>query len=132
MDTAVDKKLPGDRDSASIFSMVIGHKLSHGPSDDFYLRFRMDFSSNDIQTEAPEFVNLGLPTINTSNKLGVLGFTATRIRSPTDGSHWSVLDHIFGKATAVKMSAPRSDQDYSYKLVLKFEGKIGNLSVKIF
>ena len=53
--------------------------------------------------------------MNTSNKLGVLGTATTRIISPIDGSHWLTLDHVFQEATAVGMSAARSDQDYSSK-----------------
>ena len=71
--------------------------------------------SNVIQTEAPKFVDLGILAINTSNKLGVIGPTDTMIRRPMDGYHWFMPDHVFGEATAVGMSAVRSDQDYSYK-----------------
>ena len=60
-------------------------------------------------------MDLGLPAINTSNELGVFGNPATRIIKPTDGSHWSALDHVFSEATAAVMSATRSDEDYSYK-----------------
>ena len=75
----------------------------------------MDFASNVVQTKAPQFVDLGLPDVNTSDEFSILGTPATRIRSPTDRSHWSVMDHVFGEAKAVGMSAARSDRDYSYK-----------------
>ena len=32
-----------------------------------------------------------------------------------DGSHWMIPDHVFGEATAVGMSAAKSDHDYRYK-----------------
>ena len=60
-------------------------------------------------------MDLGLPAINTSNELGVLGTPATMIQRLTDRSDWSDPDHVFGKATDVGMSTARSDQDYSYK-----------------
>ena len=60
-------------------------------------------------------MDLGLPAINTPNELGVLHTNATSIKRPTNGSRWSVPYHVFGEATAVGMSATRSDQDYSYK-----------------
>ena len=75
---------------------------------------------------------LGLPAINASNEVGVLGTTATSIKSLTDGSHLSVLDHFFGKATAVGMSAASSDQDYIYKSYFEIWREIGNLSAKTF
>ena len=34
LDAVVDENFPNDLDSASIFSKVIGHKLSNGSSDD--------------------------------------------------------------------------------------------------
>ena len=60
-------------------------------------------------------MDLGLPAINTFHESSVLGTTATRIQRPTDGSHWTVPDHVFDEATAVVTSATRSDQDYSYE-----------------
>ena len=115
MDAVVDGNLPDDRYSASFFRKLIGHKISHGSSDDLYLRCRMNFLSNVVQTEAPQSVDLGIPAINTLNENGVFGTPSTRIRSPTYGSHWAVPDHVFGEVTAFGISAARSDQDYSYK-----------------
>ena len=54
-------------------------------------------------------MDLGLPSINTSNELGILGTTTNRIINTTYGSHWSAPDHVFGEATAVGMSAASSD-----------------------
>ena len=42
MYAVVDGNLPDDLDSLSIFSKVIGHKLSDGSRDDLYLRCRMN------------------------------------------------------------------------------------------
>ena len=33
----------------------------------------------------------------------------------TGGFHWSDPDHVFGEASAVRMSVASSDQDYSYE-----------------
>ena len=115
MDTSVDRNLPDDQDSAYIFSKVIGCELSHGSSADFYLRYQMNFESNAVQTKAPQFMELGIPAVNTSNDFGIQVTPDTRTRSPMDGSHWSASDHIFGEATAVRISAARSEQKYSYK-----------------
>ena len=115
LDAVVGGKFPDDLESASIFNKVIGHKLSYGPSDDIYLRCRMNFVGDAVQTYTPQLVYLGLPTINTLNESSVLGNTATRIISPTYVPHWSVPDHVFGEATAVVMSAAKSYHDYNYK-----------------
>ena len=71
--------------------------------------------SNVVQTKAPQFVDLGLPVINTFNEISVIGTSATRIQSPTDVSHWTAPDHVFSEAAAVGMSAEKSDHEYSYK-----------------
>ena len=83
----VDEKLTDDLNSASIFGNVIGHKLYDGSSGNLYSCFRVNFANDPAQTQAPNVMDLGLPSINTLNKSGVLGTPATRIRSLTDGSH---------------------------------------------
>ena len=79
LDAAVDRKLPDDLDYASIYSKVIGHKLSDGSSDDLYLRCRMNFAGDVVQTQATKFMDLGLPDINILNEIGFLGTTANSI-----------------------------------------------------
>ena len=71
--------------------------------------------SNAVGTEAPHFVDLGLPAVNTSDEFNIFGTLPTRIRMPIDGSHWSASDHVFGESTVVGMSATRSEIDYIYK-----------------
>ena len=64
LDTLVDIKFPNDLYSAFIFSKIISHKLSNGSSGDLYLRFRMNFVDNLVQSQAPKFMNLGFLAIN--------------------------------------------------------------------
>ena len=115
LDTDVARKLPNDQCSTTVFRKVFGCRLSHGSSNDLYLRFWMNFSSNFVQTKAPQFVGLEIPDINTSNEFDILGTPTIRIRRPTDRSHWYALDTVFDRETAIRMSAARSYQDYSYK-----------------
>ena len=61
-------------------------------------------------------MDLGLLDIKTLNERGVLGTPATNILRLTDGSHWNALDHVFGEATEVGLSAAKSDHDYNYKI----------------
>ena len=79
----------------------------------------MNLASYVVQTEAPQFVDLGLPDINTLNESGVFGTPATSIRRPTDVYHWSAPDHVFGEATLGRMSATKLDHEYSYKTGFK-------------
>ena len=75
--------------------------------------------SDVVQTEAPQFVNLGLPAINTLNEVGILITPAARIQRPKDVFHWSVPDHVFGESSAVGTSVAKSDHGYSYKINLE-------------
>ena len=79
----------------SIFSNVIGYELYHSSSTDLYSCFRMDFASNAVGTEAPNFVYLGLLAINAMDEFNIFSTPATRIRRPTDGPHWYTPDHVF-------------------------------------
>ena len=115
LDTVVDINFSNYLGSTSIFSKVISHKLSNGASGDLYSRCRMNFVNDPVQTQAPQFMNMGLPSINTLNKSGVLGTPTTIIRRLMDGYHWSASDNILGKATAVGMSAAKSDHNFNYK-----------------
>ena len=69
-------------------------------------------------------MDLGILPINTLNEIGVLGNHDTRIKRPTDGSYWTAPDHSFGEATAVVMSAAKSDHDYSYKTDFEIWGGV--------
>ena len=67
LDTAIDGKLPNNLESESIFRKVIGHKLSYGSIGGLYSYFRMNFANDPVQTQAPNFMDIGLPDINTLN-----------------------------------------------------------------
>ena len=71
--------------------------------------------SDVVQTEASQFVDLGILAINTLNESSVFGTPAARIKRTEYVSHWSVTDHVIGDSTAVRMIASKSDHDYSYK-----------------
>ena len=75
----------------------------------------MDLESNTVRTKAPHFVDLGLLAVNKLYEVNIFVAPATRIRRPTDVTHWYVLDHVFGKATAFGMRTTRSELEYSYK-----------------
>ena len=75
----------------------------------------MDFTRNTVETEAPNFVGLGILAVNELDEFNTFCTPATIIRRPTDGPHWPAPDHVFGEATAIGMSAEKSEQKYSYK-----------------
>ena len=115
LDSAVDVNLTNDIGSASIFSKIIGHKLSDGSSSDLYMRSSMNFAADSVQTQTPQLMDLGFLTINALGESSGLSTTATRIQRPADGSYWSASDQFFGETTAVGVSESKSDNDYNYK-----------------
>ena len=103
----VDRKLPNDMDYAYIFSIVIGQNTSKGFSRDLYTRCRMNFADDPVQTQTPQFMNLGYSTINTSNERSALSTPATRILGHTNGSHCSTPYHVCGEAIEVRVIVQR-------------------------
>ena len=79
LDAVVDGKFPNDLDYASIFSKSISHKLSDSYSNDLYSRCRINFANDSVQTQALNFMDLGIPAISILNKSGVLSTPATSI-----------------------------------------------------
>ena len=66
-DASVDRNLANDGYSKSIFSKLIGRELFHSPRFYIYSRCRMDFVSNVVGNEVPNFVDLGLLAVNASD-----------------------------------------------------------------
>ena len=100
-DTYIDESLDKNGNSTPIFSKAIGRELFHNSSSDIYLRCRVEFTSNVVGTEAPDFMLLGLPAVNTSNEVMSFGTPNTRVGRTTNGSNWSGPVHMFGELTAV-------------------------------
>ena len=92
----------------SIFSKVIGYKISYGSRRDFYMRCRTNFASDTIQTETPQFVDMVILTIDELDECSGLSNPDTRTRRGADGSHWSAHNHIFGLTTSVGVSEANS------------------------
>ena len=74
----------------------------------------MNLMEDPVNILAPQFLDLGLLTINALDKSASLRTPPTRIRRPTDVAHGSTNDHIFGITTAVG-DAVGTKSDYNYK-----------------
>ena len=53
LDACVDEIFPNDIDSASIFRKIIGHKLFDNSISDLYMRCRMNFKADPVETQTP-------------------------------------------------------------------------------
>ena len=68
-DTSINGNLAENGDSTPIFSKLIGQELSHNSIADIYSHCRVEFTSNVVGTKALNSMHLGLPSVNTSDKL---------------------------------------------------------------
>ena len=97
------------------FSKLIGQELSDNSSAKIYPRCRVSFMHDAVVTEIPNFMNLGLSVVHTSDELGSFSIPATRIGRLKYGSNWLLPSHLIGEVTAARMSGTRSEQNYNSK-----------------
>ena len=104
-----------DKGLKPIFSNVVGCKFSDKFSIDVKLRCGMNFGSNVVFTQNPNFINPGLAYVNTTDKLGSISVPATRDRRPTSSCNWIRHVHNIKGATVDRVSETRSNIDYIKK-----------------
>ena len=97
------------------FSKVISRELSNNSIADIYLRCWVNFTRDAVFTKMPNFMNLGLLSVHTSDELGSFSIPTTRIVRPTDGPNWLMPGHIISKVTADILTRMRSEKNYSSK-----------------
>ena len=87
LDAVIDEKFPDNLVAPSIFTEVMSYKLSKSYIRDLYTRCRTNL--------APQFVDLGIPTIDALDKGASIWNPANRVGRPTYIAHSSALDNIF-------------------------------------
>ena len=75
----------------------------------------MNFGSNAIFTPNPNSINLGIASVNTTNKLGSFSIPTTRFISTASSYNWIRHGHDIEEATADRVSETRSNSDYIFK-----------------
>ena len=75
----------------------------------------MNLTCDAVLTKNPNFVNLGLSSIQTSDESGFVFISTTRIATPMDGSNWLLPSHFIGEVTADRMIRTGAEQDYNAK-----------------
>ena len=75
----------------------------------------MNLKCDAILTESPNFVNLGLSSVHTSDELRSVFIPTTIIGRPMDGSNRILSGHRIVEVTADIVSRTRSEQNYSAK-----------------
>ena len=130
LDTSIDGKFTDNLVAPPILTEVNSEKLSHSSSQDLYTLCRTNLAADTVNIPAPQFVNFGLSTINTLDRIASLWNPATIVGNPTDVAHGSAPDRIFEKLQWLETMLAQS-QTITIKLILKFGGKIRNFSAKI-
>ena len=114
LDTSIDGKFTNNLVAPPIFTELHCEKLSDSSIQDLYTHCQMNLAEDIFNIPAPQFVDLGISTINALDKGFSLWTPATRVGRPTDVAHWSALDHIFRKTKSVG-DAVSVNSDYNYK-----------------
>ena len=64
LNTSVIRQLANNLVASPIFVEVLGEKLSNSSNRDLYMHCRMSLAIDTVNTPAPQFVEMGLLTIN--------------------------------------------------------------------
>ena len=112
LDAPIDGFLAVHGHSKSIYSKVIGPKTVPGQISNVYACERMDFASNSIIGESPNFIYLGLSPANTADKLNSVTSPAARVEELTDGSGWIASTHGTEQVTVGIVSETKAYSDY--------------------
>ena len=99
------------RDSESTWSKLTGSKLSNKSSVDVYLRCRMNLLRETVLTKIPNFMDLGLSSVHTTDELGSVFIPTTRIGSLTHGTNWLLPGHCISEDTADRVSGTRPEKN---------------------
>ena len=75
----------------------------------------MNFRSNDVFTQNPNFVNLRIVSVNTTGKLVSVSVPTTRVKSLLCSSDCIWHEHDIEEATTDKMNETRAKRDYVLK-----------------
>ena len=97
------------------WSKVIGRKFTNEYSADLYERSRMNFVSDTVLSESPDFTDLGMSSVDTTGELGSVFSHTTRIGLATHGSYWLPCNRYICKATEDIVSRTKAKNHYNFK-----------------
>ena len=114
LDTSIDGHFTNNLVAPPIFTEVLCEKLSESSNRDIYTLYWLNLLADPVNIPAPQFVDLGISTIDALSKGASLWTPATRVGRSTDATYWIAPDHIFGRTTAIGDSVS-AKSDYKYK-----------------
>ena len=100
LDTSIDQKFTNNMVAPPIFTEVLVKILYNSSIWDLRTRCWMNLAEYPVNIPAPQFVDLGISTINKLYKGSSILTPDTRVGRPMDVAHRSALDHIFENYSA--------------------------------
>ena len=115
LDASINQFPSENRDPMPGWSKIIGSKLVTDEISDVYARSQMNFGSDTILSENPNFINFGMSPINTTDKLGSTIVPITRVWMPTIGSNWIHPENDIEESTADGEIKTKAKNHYNFK-----------------
>ena len=109
--TSIDECFAEDRGLKPVCSKVFGCKFADDYRVNVYSWCGMNSGINAVFTPNPNFINLEIASVNTTDKLGYVSVPTTRARRPTSRSGWIRYGHDIEKATTDRVSETRENCD---------------------
>ena len=75
----------------------------------------MNFGSDTVLSESPNFMDFGLSSVNKMDELGSVFFHTNRSGTPMDSSNWLPPGHGISEATADRVSGTKAKNHYNFK-----------------
>ena len=83
----------------------------------------MNFRSDTVLSESPNFMNFGLSYVKTTDKIGSVFVPTTRVGRTTNVSNWILPGHDISKATTDRVSKTNTNNHYTFKSELRLGEK---------
>ena len=113
--TSINYFFAENRGPKPSFSKVVGCKDTADPRVDVNSRCGMNFGSDFVVTPNQNFVDFGIASVNTTDKLGSVSVPTTRVGIPKNSSDWLQQRHDFEEATADRVSETKENINYIKK-----------------
>ena len=109
---SINKISPEHEHHTPIFSKLIDHKIVPDESADVYAHKSMEFGSNSVAAESPNFMNFGLSPANTPDKLKFITVPTIKVGRLMNVSNWIQPRHNIEEVKAERMSKAKAYNDY--------------------
>ena len=98
-----------------IWSKVISIKTFTNESAEVYARSQMKLGSDTVLSKIPNFMDLGLLSVNTTNELGCVVISTIISRRPTDGAYWLPPGHYINEAAVDRVIGTKAKNHLNFK-----------------